>query len=254
MNSKDQQITSHQEVLHLSKETINSIKKDKSQFLGQLVHNLKNPVGSALSFSDMILEDVDNYSPEKLKRHLNIIKSSCEAALNQLDILLIESKIEIKELDLFLQETLFSDLIKNCLSDNKNNFIKNNFTIEVSFLEGEMKINLDRKFIKHTLHGLIQFFLLHSGNNTNLKVNLKTENELLILNIESNQCAKCDEKIEEYITGKLFENDAVFNLKQEKFLNFQDISFIAQKHHGYFTLSKNDSHSLVLTFAISTEF
>ncbi|MDP3353320.1 MAG: hypothetical protein Q8S44_06245 [Flavobacteriaceae bacterium] len=253
MKSKDQQMLPHQETSHLSIEAIDSIKKDKSLFIGQLVHNLKNPVGSALSFSDMILEDLESYSPDKLKRHLKIIKGSCEAALNQLDIILLESRIAIKELDLNLQETLFSDLIKNCLAENEKNFQKNNFTIHTSFYGEEYKINLDRSFIKHTLHGLFQFLLLHSGNNTHLKIDLKSKNNHLLLSIESNQCAKCDEKIKEFNFKNSEKNNSIFNLNQGKFLNFKDISFIAQKHNGFLTLTKNVPNSLILTFAISTK-
>lgn len=253
MEAKNQTITDHQAMSEISKETIESIKKDKSQFMGHLVHNLKNPIGSALSFSDMIIEDLESYSPEKLKRHLKIIKASCEAALHQLDILLIESIIETKELDLYLQETLFSDLIKNCLLENENNFKKNNFELEISFLDNEIKINLDRKFIKYALNSLFQFIILHSENKTHLKLDLSIENNFIIFSIENNQCAKCDENIEDFTTENLNKEKPIFNLKQQKFLNFQDISFIAKKHQGYFSLAKKDSNLLVLTLAISTK-
>lgn len=252
MNFENQKIKNQQEYL-LPKESVEALKKDKSQFIGQLVHNLKNPVGSALSFSDMILEDLESYSPDKLKRHLNIIKSSCEAALNQLDILLIESRIEIKNLDLNLQETLFSDFIKICLNENEKNLVKNNFTIQNQFFEEEFKIKFDRVIIKHTLHGLIQFLLIHSGNNATLKVDLKQVDDLLILTLESNQCANCDEKIEVFNFEKSDKNNNIFNLNQGKTLNLKNISFIAQKHDGFFTLTKNESNSLILTFAISTK-
>ncbi|HEX5743130.1 MAG TPA: hypothetical protein VFY09_04445 [Flavobacteriaceae bacterium] len=252
MNFEDKQNKNQLDCNPLPVDAILDLKKAKSQYIGQLVHNLKNPVGSALSFSDMILEDLESYSPDKLKRHLNIIKSSCEAALHQLDILLIESRIEIKTLDLNLQETLFSDLIKTCLETNEKHFFKNNFTIEQNFSEDEFKIKLDRSVIKHTLHGLIQFLLLHSGNNSTLKIDLNLADNLLLLSFESNQCNNCDEKIECFKLEDSEENNEIFNLHQEKYLNFKAISFIAQKHKGYFTLTKNKSHSLVLTFAIAT--
>jgi K+-sensing histidine kinase KdpD len=253
MNFEDKQIKNLKDNYSLTNESLDSIKKNKSQFIGQLVHNLKNPVGSALSFSDMIIEDLESYSPDKLKRHLNIIKSSCEAALNQLDILLIESRLEVNDLDLNLQETLFSDLVKMCLIDNEKNLVKNNFTIQKHFLEDEFKIKLDRSIIKHTLHGLIQFLLLHSGNNATLNVDLKSIDDLFLLSLESNQCTNCDEKIKEFNFENSDKNNNIFNLNQEKFLNFKDISFIAQKHNGFLTLTKNQSNSLILTFAISTK-
>ena len=252
MNFEDKQLKNQTGTSTLPIESVLALKKAKSKYIGQLVHNLKNPVGSALSFSDMILEDLESYSPDKLKRHINIIKSSCEAAIQQLDILLIESRIEIKDLDLNLQETLFSDLIKTCIEANEKHFLKNNFTIVPHFLEDEYKIKLDRSLIKHTLHGLFQFLLLHSGNNSTLKIDLNLANNLLLLSFESNQCSNCDEKIECFKLENSDKNNEIFNLNQEKYLNFKAISFIAQKHKGYFTLTKNEPHSLVLTFAIAT--
>lgn len=253
MKPKDQQTITQQDNSELSKETIDSIKKEKSQFIGHLVHNLKNPIGSALSFSDMIMEDIDSYSPEKLKRHLNIIKSSCEAALNQLDLILLETRIEINNIDLNLQKTVFLDLIKNCLAENEKNFQKNNFNIQTSFYDEEYKINLDRTLIKHSLHGLFQFLLLCSGNNANLKIELKPENDLMLLRIETNQSNECDEKIENFNFENSCKNNKIFNQNQGKFLKLKDIFFIAQKHNGFFTLTKNELNSLVLTFALSAE-
>lgn len=253
MDSKDHLLNLQEDKQLLSMELINSLKKEKSEFMGQLVHNLKNPVGSALSFSDMILEDVDRYAPEKLKRHLNIIKSSCEAALNQLEIALIEARIDAKEIELHLQETLFSEMIKKCLSEQEKNFTKNNFTIQSSFSTYEKLVHLDRNFIKHSISGLLQFLHLHAGNNTVLKIDLITEDNKLILVIESNQCDKCNERIEEFNKLLISENGTLFNLKQEKYLNFKNIAFIAEKHQGYFNVAKNNQNSLVLTFAISTD-
>ncbi|MDO9276688.1 MAG: hypothetical protein Q7T92_14240, partial [Lutibacter sp.] len=56
-----------------------------SKILGKLTHNLKNPVGVIFSFSEMMLEDLANYSTEKLEKHLQIIKNSATFSLALLD-------------------------------------------------------------------------------------------------------------------------------------------------------------------------
>lgn len=252
MAVKGQSIPHNQE-LTTTNQQFEGIKKAKSQFMGQLVHNLKNPIGSALSFSDMMIEDIDSYTPEKLKRYLNIVKASCEAALNQLDIVLIESKIEINELDLYLQQSKLSDIINDCIKANENSFKKNNFTIESSFLKDEKKINLDRKLIKYTIDSLFQFLLYHSGKSTHLKINLSEECEMFQLNIISNQCDQCEEKINEFIQDQARNNIPIFYLKPQKFFNFQAISYIAKKHKGDFLITKSESKCMQLTFTIHTE-
>ena len=51
----------------------------------KLVHNLKNPVGVAFSFSEMMLHDFRNYNEEKLEKHLSIIYNSSQFSIDLLN-------------------------------------------------------------------------------------------------------------------------------------------------------------------------
>ncbi len=51
----------------------NQYKKENKLLLVKLTHNLKNPIGVIYSFSEMMLENIENYNPEKLIKYSNVI-------------------------------------------------------------------------------------------------------------------------------------------------------------------------------------
>ncbi|MDO9137104.1 MAG: hypothetical protein Q7U21_04730 [Lutibacter sp.] len=53
---------------------LNAVLETNSKILGKLTHNLKNPVGVIFSFSEMMLEDLEDYSTEKLENTYKLLK------------------------------------------------------------------------------------------------------------------------------------------------------------------------------------
>lgn len=224
----------------------------KSNFIGQLVHNLKNPIGSGLSFSEMILDDVENLSPEKLKRYLSIIKESCDAAITQLEVLLIESKIETNTLELYKQETYFSKILATCLELNSKSFEKNKLILHSTFLQDEPLITIDKKLINLFLQSIFQFYIQNASYNTNLLLKLEKKDSTLIFTLESDNCTKCLSKYEALITNINNNNIQGFSSSINKFLSIPSLIEIAKLHEGTLNFSSilNDSVQFKLTLPI----
>ncbi len=232
----------NQQLLDIPEDILKELLISKSKFLGQLVHNLKNPIGSGLSFSEMMMEDIDSYTPEKLKRHLSIIKGSCEAALTQLEVLMIESKLETNTLDLFLQESLFSTLIKNCIEQNQKSIAKNNLQIQLHLLNDEPYINFDKKLVNLVLQSVFQFYIQNTSN-ANIHIRLTKQDGFLNFSILNDDCCKCQDKYEEMVVNSTIQNKQVFSSSVNKFLGIQSIIEIAKLHQGNlsYTLTEKDS-------------
>lgn len=224
----------------------------KSKFLGQLAHNLKNPIGSGLSFSEMVLEDYESYSPEKLKRHLSIIKGSCEAALEQLEVLLIESKIETNTLDLYLQETLFSKHITTIIEQNEKSFSKTNIKIDCFFLENEPKIKIDKALINHVLQSIFLFYIQNSTN-TNLEIHLKRQSNYIEFTISNKNSCECTEKYNDLLQHTIQPTNSLFSSTINKHLSLKSSIEIAKLHQGElnFSISENDSIKFKLSLPVS---
>lgn len=233
----------NQDKINISEPMLTELLLSKSKFIGKLVHNLKNPVGSGLSFSEMILDDLDQYSPEKLKRHLSIIKGSCEAALTQLEVLVIESKLETKTLDLYLQEALFSELIKKGIEQNNRSIEKNNIAIHYSLLDYEPTVNIDKNLINHLLQSIFQFYFQNASSNTILQINLNRASNDLILTLTSKNCEMCLVKFDELKSTINNHEKKVFS-SVNKNLSLSSMVEIAKLHQGAFKISAVENNAI----------
>lgn len=79
-------------------EYYNQLKKAdimKDQFLSIIAHDLKNPFNSIMGFSDLLLNNLDDYDQEKIRRFVSIIYQSAKHTLELLDNLLIWTRSQL---------------------------------------------------------------------------------------------------------------------------------------------------------------
>ena len=84
----------------------------KNQFLGMAAHDLRNPIGVILSYSDFILEEAGDVLEEEHRQFLATIRKSSDFMLKMLNDLLDITKIESGRLDLELEPVDLTTLIE----------------------------------------------------------------------------------------------------------------------------------------------
>ena len=118
----------------------------------KLIHNIKNPVGVALSFSEMILHDILKYTPEKLEKHLKIIHNSTSFSIDLLNSFAAFERYQLPDFTLHLKEGDIGLFLKNVIAKITPIAIQKNISIleiiptvtsSVLFDSSEMNIALD---------------------------------------------------------------------------------------------------------------
>jgi PAS domain S-box-containing protein len=66
----------------------------KDKFFSIIAHDLRNPFGSILGFTELLLEDLDELSKTEIRDYLKIIRSSSKNSLNLLENLLAWSRLQ----------------------------------------------------------------------------------------------------------------------------------------------------------------
>ncbi|HSQ46227.1 MAG TPA: hypothetical protein VLM44_04825, partial [Lutibacter sp.] len=94
---------------------LNAAIETNSKILGKLTHNLKNPVGVIFSFSEMILEDLEDYSAEKLEKHIQIIKNSATFSLAFLDTISKYTRVNSPNYSLKTERINYSELVNSVI-------------------------------------------------------------------------------------------------------------------------------------------
>ena len=144
----------------------------KNEFLGVAAHDLRNPIGIIMGYSDFLLEEVQYCLTPDHIRMLMAIKSSSEFMLHLLNELLDVSKIESGNLNLEKRKVDIVTLVKNNLNLNRFLAQKKNISIQLNTIESAPEIIIDPDKIEQVLNNLISNAIKFSSSNTKIIVNI----------------------------------------------------------------------------------
>jgi len=160
---------------------LDELNKLKNQFLGIAAHDLRNPLGIIMSYSDFLLEELEDELPADSKKMLYAIQSSSEFMLRLLDDLLDIAAIESGKLNLDIQKTDLQALVKKNVTLNAIIAAKKDISIQVETDEHVPTVNIDANKIEQVLNNLISNAIKFSEPNTLIKVKIScVENEVCV--------------------------------------------------------------------------
>lgn len=144
--------------------------------IANLTHNLKNPIGIAYSFSDMILENTKSYTPDKLEKHVNIIRESSQYAINLLNNFVTYHQINSSKCVYNFELKDYTELLKNIVTKFTQNKVKITF---INLFENPILLNIDVEKITLVLKQILQNAIRFSGENSEIIVSLKASDSFI---------------------------------------------------------------------------
>ena len=153
---------------------------EKNRYIGMVAHDLRNPIGVAASFSDLLIEDNSAISKEEQLEYLDQINKNCYFSLDLIRNFLDASKIEagIFDLDLKVQDYLI------CVKDiiHQNEFIARGKSQQI-ILECSLSsvfAKFDANKMQQVLNNLLSNAIKYSLPNTTIMVHLlESDNEII---------------------------------------------------------------------------
>jgi len=152
---------------------IKAAEESTTKILGKLTHNLKNPVGVIFSFSEMMLEDLEDYSTEKLGKHLQIIKNSATFSLALLDTISKYSRVQSSNFVLKTQRLNYTELLSAILNAFKLEATKKNIGLEINVPENAVFLTIDEAEITQAVNAVLNNALRYSNENSTITVTIK---------------------------------------------------------------------------------
>ena len=153
----------------------------KNQFLGMAAHDLRNPIGSIMMFSEFILEEQGDSITEELKKILEIINSSSRFMLQLLDELLDVVRIESGKLELKYVATDLGKFIRKNIEVNSIFAEKKQIKIVLNLPETPPTFAFDPVRIEQVLNNLISNAIKFSFPHTTITISaFSTGNEAVI--------------------------------------------------------------------------
>lgn len=152
---------------------LNAAIETNSKILGKLTHNLKNPVGVIFSFSEMMLEDIEDYSIEKLGKHLQIIKNSATFSLAFLDTISKYARVQSPNFILKTERLNYSELVNGLINDFRAKTTEKNIGLEVNIPSNDIFLTLDKGEITQAISAVLNNALRYSNENSTVAISVE---------------------------------------------------------------------------------
>jgi signal transduction histidine kinase len=166
--------------LSLKNIELSRLNVQKNQFLGIAAHDLRNPLGGIIGYTELLLDETVKLDPE-YREILTIIHRSGNYMLQLINDLLDITKIESGTLVLDLVSMDLADLVRRNVSLNQVIASRKGIRIEFTAEAALPEIQADAARLEQILNNLIGNAVKYSGSGSVVKVDLKREGDQAII-------------------------------------------------------------------------
>jgi len=178
-------------------EQLKKLNDQKNKFLGMAAHDLRNPIGGILGYSEMLLEGELSEDDQAM---VSRIQQSSQFMLRLLNDLLDISQIESGKLDLKLESTDIAALVTQNVELNRIIAAKKNIKVALTATAGLPRLQVDPSKVEQVLSNLISNGIKYSFPDTTVSVSVEARDpDVLICVRDQGQGIPADE------LGKVFQ-------------------------------------------------
>ena len=136
---------------------------EKNKYLGIAAHDLRNPMGTIVSFSDLIMNDPETYpvNPDTLEI-LKLLKQTSENSMDLLKDLLDISKIESGEIELNLKQSDYKEFLGHQIRISQMLANTKDIIIQSEFPDEQIMLNFDQHYLVEVITNLLSNAIKYS--------------------------------------------------------------------------------------------
>lgn len=157
---------------------------EKNKYVGIVAHDLRNPIGNALSFAKLLISDYTDFTQSQHLKYLKVINERCYYALHLIESFLDISKIESGILDLTLGQHEYCEFVKTCISQNELFAHKKSQEIIFSCECPKTMLTFDKSKIEQVLSNLISNAVKYSYSAKKIWIKVQIQNKLMVTHVK----------------------------------------------------------------------
>lgn len=150
---------------------------DKDRFISILGHDLKSPLLTLLNFSELLVENVQDYDRSELKSMLTKMMESTKSTYNLLEDILTWTKAQSGKIPYNPKKVLFAEICENTIGVLKQNATAKSLTISYQFTDSLTvfaDIDMLRTILRNLISNAIKF--TNTGGEISIKAEASPEN------------------------------------------------------------------------------
>jgi len=169
--------------LEMANGALSELNVEKNKYIGMVVHDLRNPIGVASSFADILIQDYEKIVKKKKLKYLAYINQNCEYSLNLMNDFLDVSKIEAGIFDLNLTEQDYLQLVMDSIQQQSFKAKRKSLVIELETDLPRFPATFDNNKMLQVLNNLIGNSVKYSYPDTKIIVRVYLKDDALVTQV-----------------------------------------------------------------------
>jgi len=158
---------------------LKSTNTEHEKVMGKMIHNLKNPVGVILSFSEMLFENIDDFSPEKVSKFLKVIQDSSKFSIDFLNSIAKLTQIKSTDFKLSLEQINYVNLINEVIEKLTTKADSKNITIVKKCINNDLFLNADANEISVAIYNVLVNAIRFSPANSTIYLSIQEKENVI---------------------------------------------------------------------------
>lgn len=158
--------------------------KLKTELISNVSHDLRTPLTSIINYVN-ILQDSDKITEEERKEYLQILDKKSKKLKVLIDDLFEASKINSRKIELNKEKIDIVSLIHQGIGEYSTLYEEKGLEFRVDTSQEEIFVELDGNMISRAIENIIINAIKYSLNNTRIYVDIKTDDEYLIISFKN---------------------------------------------------------------------
>lgn len=174
---------------------LKSINATKDKLFSIIAHDLKSPFNSILGFSDLLINNIHNYSDEKIDEFVSQINTSAKSTLSLIDNLLLWANTQMGHIEYTPEKIDLLTVVQKIVEQLKITAkIKN---ISISFFQTEdFLVRADKNMLEIILRNLLSNAIKFTNPNGKIAIYAISTNNGIEVTVSDNGVGICKEIID----------------------------------------------------------
>lgn len=211
---------------------LSELNSEKNRYIGMVAHDLRNPIGIAESFAEILIDDYDDIPKPTQLEYLGHINQSCSFSLNLIRDFLDTSKIEAGIFDLNLIKSEYLNFVKGSILQNEILAKNKSQKIIIKSNCEDLITTIDKNKIQQVLNNLLSNAIKYSMPHTQIVIDVSENPSEIITRIIDQGQGIPEEELSKIFQP--FQTTSVKATANEKStgLGLAIVKKIIESHHG----------------------
>lgn len=175
-------LTAKNNIIARKNQELEQVNATKDRFFHMVAHDLKSPLSAMISFTDILQQNLDQFSEKEIRSFLNSLYQSSSQGFRLLENLLDWARLQSGAIEYSPDDLKILPLIDDTLLLLEPNAKEKQITIETDFQQ-DLSASIDRNMFLTVLRNLVSNAIKFSGSGKRITIKAEKDNQALRIQV-----------------------------------------------------------------------